>query len=104
MPVPAAVDKMEKVSIQVIGSPIACSEGIRDDWRDITKWMASKLEAMYGDRVVVEYFDLFDGNCPAIPADAKLPLIKIDGQILTMGEKISIPRIRQYIEGKIGIS
>lgn len=90
---------IKPVTIQVVGSPIACSEGIRDDWRHITDWLASKLDAMYGDLVHVQYFDIFDENCPAMPTNAKLPLVKVNEQILSMGEKISLPLIRKHIAG-----
>jgi len=86
------------IQIQIIASPIACAQGIRDDWRHVSQWLASKLDAIYGERVIVKYFDMFDQDCPALPADAKLPLVKINDQVISMGGKISIPKIRQHIE------
>ena len=48
--------------------------------------------------VHVEYHDLFEAGCPALPADAKLSVVLIDGELLTEGEKISLPAIRRTFE------
>ncbi|HUV16582.1 MAG TPA: hypothetical protein VMW28_08490 [Pelolinea sp.] len=89
---------MSKVSIQITGSLIACSEGVRDDWRNITNWLKGKLKILYGDQVEVEYFDLFDNNRPELPKDAKLPVILINNEVISMGEKISIPLIKTKLK------
>lgn len=43
------------------------------------------------------YFDLFDPDCPELPPDAKLPLVLINNELLTHGDKISIPLIRKKL-------
>ena len=45
------------------------------------------------------YFDLFDPDCPTLPDLAQLPLVLIDGKVLSSGGKISVPAIRKQIEG-----
>lgn len=89
---------MPKVLIQVTGSLIACSQGMRDDWRDLADWLMAKMTALYGDRVALKYYDIFDPDCPSLPPDAKLPVVKINEDILSMGGKISMTLIRKKIE------
>ncbi len=83
--------------VQIIGAPVACTEGIKDTWRDIAKHAADQLRARFGDDVRVQYFDLFDPGYPG-PPDAQLPLVLVDGEVLSSGGKISIPAIRKRIE------
>ncbi len=84
--------------VHIIGAPVACAEGIKDTWRDVAKHAAEQLIARFGDRVHVQYFDLFDPECPVLPAGAQLPLVMIDGEVLSSGSKISVPAIRKRIE------
>jgi hypothetical protein len=46
----------------------------------------------------VQYFDLFDPASPPIPVGAQLPLVLVDGNLISSGGKISIPLIRKYVE------
>ena len=94
---------MPTVLIQITGSLIACSQGMRDDWRDLSEWLASKMTALYGEQVTVKYYDIFDSDCPSLPPDAKLPAVKINEEILSMGGKISMTLIRKKIES-LGIT
>ena len=86
------------VVVQIIGAPMACADGVKDTWRDVAKHTADQLIARFGDRVGVRYFDLFDPDCPALPDGTQLPLVLIDGEVLSSGGKISIPAIRKRIE------
>jgi hypothetical protein len=86
------------VVVQIIGAPIACPEGVKDSWRDIARWAAGQLVTRFGDSVRVDYFDLFDSGCPPMPDGAQLPLVLVNGEIVSSGAKISIPLIRQKIE------
>jgi len=94
---------MPKVLIQITASLIACSQGMRDDWRDLSEWLRSKMAVLYGDQVEVKYYDIFDPDCPSLPPDAKLPVVRINEEILSMGGKISMTLIRKKIES-LGIS
>jgi hypothetical protein len=60
--------------------------------------VARQLKARYGTAVTVYYFDLFDSDCPPLKADSQLPLVIINGQILSSGGKISFPLIRRHLE------
>ncbi len=78
---------MPKAVIQITGSLIACSQGVRDDWRDLSEWLRSKMTALYGDQVAVKYYDIFDPDCPGLPPDAKLPVVKINEEVPGHGRK-----------------
>ena len=86
------------VLVQIIGASIACKEGVKDSWREVSAWAAGQLRARFGDEVQVKYFDLFDADCPPLPADAQLPLVLIEGEVISRGGKISVPIIRHKIE------
>jgi len=86
------------VLVQIIGAPIACKEGMKDSWREVSGWTAEQLRARFGDAVEVRYFDLFDTGCPPLPANTQLPLVFVEGEAISSGGKISVPVIRHKIE------
>ena len=86
------------VLVQIIGAPIACKDGMKDSWRDVAKWAAGQLRSQFNDAVEVRYFDLFDADCPPVPPGVELPLVLVNGEVLTSGGKISVPAIRRKIE------
>ena len=88
-----------QVTVTIIGAPIACKEGIKDSWREVAGWAAGQLEGRFGEAVQVKYYDLFEAECPAIPAGTQLPLVLVNGEVLSSGGKISVPAIRKRIEG-----
>ena len=86
------------VVVQIVGAPAACAGGVKDTWRNVAKYAADQLRTRFGDTVCVQYFDLFDPDCPALPNGAQLPLVMIEGEVLSSGGKISAPAIRKRIE------
>ena len=88
----------ESVLVQIVGAPIACKDGIKDSWRDVSAWAAGQLRVRFGNNVLVRYYDLFDADCPPVPANAQLPLVIINGEVVSNGEKISVPVIRRKVE------
>lgn len=88
----------EPILVQIIATPIACADGVKDTWREVAHWAADQLKARFGDRVEVKYYDLFDVDCPSIPASAQLPLVLVNGEMTLNGGKIAIPVIRRKIE------
>lgn len=84
--------------VQIVGAPVACAQGVIDAWRDVAKHTTNQLIARFGDHVCVQYFDLFDADCPALPDGTQLPLVMIDGEVLSSGGKISAPAIRKRLE------
>lgn len=91
------------VVVQIVGAPVACAEGVKEAWREIAAWVAGQLRGHFGEAVRVDYYDLFDPACPALPADAQLPLVLINGEVLSSGGKIAIPAIRRRVEA-LGVS
>jgi hypothetical protein len=85
------------VTVEIVGVPVACGDGVKDTWREVASWVSRELERAFGDAVRVEYHDLFEAGCPVLPADAKLPVVLIDGERITAGEKISLPLIRKAL-------
>ena len=87
------------IGIHIVGAlTAACGEGVIDTWRELSEWAAQQLAARFGSAVRVTYFDLLDPSCPPLPPDAQLPLVLVDGEVLSSGGKISFPAIRQRIE------
>ena len=84
--------------VQIIGAPVACREGVRDSWRDAAQWVASQLANRFGDAVRVEYFDLFDPACPPFSPGSQLPVVMVNGEIVSSGGKLSVPLIRRRLE------
>jgi len=91
------------IDVQIVGAPVACAEGVKDTWREVAAWAAGQLTRRFGEAIRVEYFDLFDPACPALPPGAQLPLVLVNGEVLSSGGKVSIPAIRQRLEA-LGIA
>jgi hypothetical protein len=86
------------VSVRIVAAPIACEGGVKDSWRVTAKWAEGQLKARFGEAVDVQYYDLFDADCPSMPPGAQLPLVLIEGEVVSSGGKISIPIIRRRVE------
>ena len=93
----------ETAIVHIIGAPVSCAEGVKDTWREVAGWAAAQLCNRFGPAVHVQYFDLFDPDCPPLPQDAQLPLVLVNGQVLSSGGKISVPVIRRHLES-LGLS
>lgn len=88
----------QPVLVQIVGAPIACADGVKDTWREVAHWAAGQLKTRFGETVQVKYFDLFDADCPPMPANSQLPLVMVNGEVISSGGKISVPLIRRTIE------
>ena len=97
------------VIVRVFGVPTTggCDCGTNSGtWRDATEWVARSLKTHFGDRIRVEYYDLFLDALDAFPhvidlvarGEAKPPLVFVDDELLSAGERISGPAIRRRIE------
>lgn len=84
--------------VQIIGTLVACKEGVKDSWREVADYTSRHLHARFHENVVVEYFDLFEKGCPSFPKDAKIPVVLINGELVSSGGKISVPTIQSFIE------
>ena len=85
------------VLVQIVGAPIACKEGIKDSWREVSAWAAGQLKTYFDESVQVKYYDLFDADCPPVPMGSELPLVFVNNEVVISGGKISIPIIRNKI-------
>jgi hypothetical protein len=88
------------VTVEIVGVPVACGERVTDTWREIASWASRELDREFGAAVRVQYHDLFEAGCPVLPADAKLPVVLIDGEPITAGQKISLPAIRKALASR----
>ena len=86
------------VLVQVVGAPVTCPEGTKDSWREVSNWVSGQLRARFGESVQVKYYDLFDVDCPAVPPEAQLPLVLIEGEVVSSGGKISMSLLRKKLE------
>jgi disulfide oxidoreductase YuzD len=84
--------------VQIIGAPIACAQSVKDSWREVAAWAGDQLRVRYGDAVRVQYYDLFDVDAPELPPQAQLPVVIVDGEVVSSGGKISIPAIRRHLD------
>lgn len=81
------------IIIQIIGTQVACQEGFKDSWRETAAWVAMQLNVRYNGQILVKYYDLFDQDCPPLPVNSQLPVVIVDGQVFSNGEKLSVPKI-----------
>lgn len=86
--------------VQIVGAPIACAEGIKDSWREVAAWADDQLQVRYGNAVRVQYYDLFDVDAPDLPPQAQLPVVIVDGVVVSSGGKISLPAIRRQLDAR----
>ncbi len=85
------------VVVQIIGAPVACASGVKETWRELAAWAAGQLAARYGPAVRLEYFDLFDPLCPALPPDAQLPVVLVNEGLFSCGTKLSLPALNRHL-------
>jgi disulfide oxidoreductase YuzD len=96
------------IIVRVFGVPTTsgCDCGTKaSTWREATEWVARSLKTQFGDRVRVEYFDLFMDALGTFPqamdlvarGEAKPPLVFVGDELLSSGEKISGPTIRKRL-------
>ena len=87
----------EQVIVQIIGSPVACSAGTKDTWRELANYVSRQLKLKFKEGCQLEYFDLFDPACPQLPSDAELPFVLIAGEKFSSGGKLNIPAISKRV-------
>lgn len=86
------------VRVEIVGAPVACVTDVKDTWRELSEYVADQLMHRFDDAVQVDYYDLFDPACPPLPPDAELPLVLVNGEVLSNGGKLSMPLIRRAVE------
>jgi disulfide oxidoreductase YuzD len=91
---------VKPVEVVIVGAPIACADGVKDTWRELAGWVAAQIEQRFREQVRVEYRDLFDPACPTLPPEATLPVVFVDGKVISTGGKLSLPLIRRTVEAR----
>ena len=100
-------DGRGQVVVRIIGVPTACAEGVTEAWKKVARQASAQLAARFGDRVRVEYYDLFAPEVDSFPEvlakvgqGAQIPLVFVGSELLSSGGKVSVPAIAGYIDGR----
>ena len=97
---------MHPVAVRIFGVPTACATGVSDAWREVADWARKQLTARFGERVSVEYHDLFSPEMDRFPqvmalvssGEGQVPLVFVGKDLLSSGGKVSVPAIRRQLE------
>jgi hypothetical protein len=93
----------DPVLVEIVGAPV-CAKGKPTTWRSVSAYVADQLALHFGDGVRVVYHDLFDAGCPPLPEGAQLPLVLVDGAVVSSGGKLSVPTIRRAVAAQVGVA
>lgn len=97
----------DPIPVRIFGAPTAeCGAGVTDTWRNIASWARRQLSVRFGAQVSVEYYDLFSPEMDRFPEVMALvsagrggvPLVVVDGELLSSGDIVSVPAIRRRLE------
>ncbi|TEU15720.1 MAG: hypothetical protein E3J21_12355 [Anaerolineales bacterium] len=96
----------QPVTVRIFGTLIACREGTVDAWRDTAAFARRALGKRFGNRVAVEYYALFSPEMDRFPevvalvaaGQGQVPLVFVEGELLSSGGKVSVPDIRRRLE------
>lgn len=94
------------IPVRIFGVPTACATGVTDAWRKVAVWARRQLTARFGEQVSVQYYDLFSPEIDRFPevmalmaaGQGQVPLVLVDGELLSSGDKVSVPAIRRRLE------
>jgi len=99
----------KSVIVRIFGVPVACASGVTEAWRNVADQVRARLTARFGGRVTVEYYDLFSPEMEKFPevlaqvkSGAAVPLVYVDGELLSSGGKISVPAIAARVSREEG--
>lgn len=92
------------VPVLVFAAPDAsCAPG--HTWRGITAFVGARLRHRFGDQVSVEHVELFSARSfefpdalAAIQRGASLPMVMVDGRLVSSGGKLSERAIAHAVE------
>lgn len=91
------------VTVRVFAAPdVSCGHG--PTWSAATSYMGSRLRQRFGDRVVVEHVEIFTARSfefpdvlAAMQGGSPLPIVVVDGRILSEGRKLPEPDIARAV-------
>jgi len=97
----------QPIPVRIFGAPlVACASSESDAWRKVADWAGRALTRRFGDQITFAYYDLFSQEMDRFPEVLALaqegkgvvPLIFIGDELLSAGDKISVPAIRRRLE------
>ena len=96
------------VAVRVFAAPDAsCGHG--QTWSAATAYIRARLHRRFGDRVAVEHVELFTARSfdfpdvlAAIEAGSSLPIVQVDGRIVSEGGKLSESVIARAVGAALG--
>ncbi len=96
----------QTITIRIFGVPTANKCGPQEGWRAVADWVAQSLKGYFGDKVHVEYDDLFLTAPDSFPkvlelvgrGEAQPPIVFIGDELFSSGGRISGPAIRKQLE------
>lgn len=98
----------DAVTVQVFAAPDA-SCGDRNTWSAATAYIRARLRQRFGDRVVVEHIEIFTARSfefanvlAAIQRGSPLPIVAIDGRIVSEGGKLAEGPITRAVNAALG--
>lgn len=94
------------IPVRIFGAPTACATGVTDAWRKVAAWARRQLTVRFGEQASVEYYDLFSPEMDRFPevvalvaaGQGQVPLVFVDGELLSSSGKVSVPDIRRWLE------
>lgn len=96
------------VTVQVFAAPDA-SCGNRNTWSAATAYIRARLHQRFGDQVVVEHVEIFTARSfeftdvlAAIQRGSPLPIVVVDGRIVSVGGKLAERPIARAVETALG--
>jgi hypothetical protein len=100
-------DTRVSVFVQVFAAPSAtCGSG--STWESVTAYLGERLHARFGESVVVEHIVMFTPRSFDFPdvmrglqEGAELPIVRVGGEIVSSGGKLSESRIAQAINARL---
>ena len=98
----------KRIAVRVFVAPDAsCGHGAT--WRAASALVLERLQRRFGPAVAGERVEVFSPRSfefpetmAAIEAGARLPVVTVDGQIVSEGGKLSERVIRQAVEARLG--
>lgn len=96
-----------RVGVQVFAAPdVACPAP--QTWSAATAYLRSRLRQRFADRVDVEHVEMFSARSfefpevlAAIERGAALPVIVVDGRVVSAGGKVSERTVAQAVEAAL---
>ncbi len=103
------VSLTHRIQVHVFGIPTPDSTApSQDGWREAAHWLGRALERRHPGRVTVCYHDLLSSDMSRFPEvmdvlrdqDPSVPLVFVDGHLVSQGRKLSAGVIERYLEGE----